>query len=83
MGIKKCNYHPSWEVGHSWLQEHKSEILETVHAWSRKWRMVINCNRNKSEVIAFATAENDRNLVPKPFKIGDNEIKIFSKTTVL
>ena len=35
-----------------------SEILETVHAWSRKWRMVINCNRNKSEVIAFATAES-------------------------
>ena len=32
-----------------------NEILETVHKWSRKWRMVINCNRNKSEVIAFAT----------------------------
>ena len=52
-----------------------NEILETVHQWSRKWRMVINCNRNKSEVIAFATAENDRSLVPKTFKIGDKEIQ--------
>ena len=58
-----------------------SEILETVHAWSRKWRMVINCNRNKSEVIAFTTAENDRNLVPKTIKIGDKEIKRVSKTS--
>ena len=60
-----------------------NEILEAVHAWSRKWRMVINCNRNKSEVIAFATAENDRNLVPKTFKIGEKEIQRVSKTTVL
>ena len=60
-----------------------NEILETVHQWSRKWRMVINCNRNKSEVIAFATAENDRSLVPKTFKIGDKEIHRVSKTKVL
>ena len=60
-----------------------NEILEAVHTWSRKWRMVINCNRNKSEVIAFATAENDRSLVPKTFKIGEKEIQRVSKTTVL
>ena len=59
------------------------EILETVHKWSQKWRMVINCNRNKSEVIAFATAENNRDLVPKTFKIGDKEIHRVSKTKVL
>ena len=60
-----------------------NEILETVHKWSNKWRMVINCNRNKSEVIAFSTAENDSSLVPKTFKIGNKEIHRVSKTKVL
>ena len=58
-------------------------ILDTVHEWSRKWRMVINCNRNKSEVIAFSTAENNRDLVPKTFKIGNKEIQRVAQTKVL
>ena len=59
------------------------EILTAVHRWSYKWRMVINCNPNKSEVVCFGTAEKNPDLVPKTFKIGDKEVKRVPHTKVL
>lgn len=58
-------------------------ILTHVTAWTRKWRMKINCDRNKTEVICFNTAERNKELVPKSFKIGDSEIYLVNKTKVL
>ena len=49
-------------------------ILNTVSAWSKKWRMMINCQPDKTEVIAFNTAEKDQALVPSSFKLGENKI---------
>ena len=59
------------------------KVLTVVNNWCSKWRMVINCSPNKTEVICFNTAENNKNLVPKTFKLGNKEIKLVSKTTVL
>ena len=59
------------------------EILLAIHKWAYRWRMVINCDKNKSEVIAFSTAENNPQLVPETFKLGTKDIHKVSKTKVL
>jgi len=60
-----------------------NEICQSLHAWSCKWRMVINCNPNKTEVMCFNTAEGDRSLLPQEFYIGDQEIRLVEETKVL
>ena len=57
--------------------------LRIVHNWSRKWRMAINCQQDKTEVVCFSTAEEDRSLIPTTFKLGDASISLVSKTKVL
>ena len=58
-------------------------VLDSLDEWAKKWRMVINCQPNKTEVVCFGTAENDRTLVPTEFKLGDNKIKLVQQTKVL
>ena len=58
-------------------------ILVCLQTWSKRWRMNINCNRNKTEVICFNTVENNRELIPTSFKLGENEIYRVNKTKVL
>ena len=58
-------------------------VLEKLHIWTQKWRMKVNCNKNKTEIICFNVAENDRTLIPGNFKLGDNTIERVAETTVL
>lgn len=58
-------------------------ILEAVDRWAKKWRMGINCLPNKTEVIVFGTAENNRALIPQEFILGDKKIKLVRSTKVL
>ena len=58
-------------------------VINCVHIWSQKWRMKINCDRNKTEIICFHTAEGNRDLIPKTFKVGDEEIHRVAETKVL
>ena len=60
-----------------------SIILKTVDAWAKKWRMIINCQPDKTEVIAFYTAEQDPNLIPTTFKLGENTINRVHHTKAL
>ena len=32
-------------------------VLQAIESWVKKWRMCINCKPDKTEVIAFSTAE--------------------------
>ena len=57
--------------------------LDKINEWAKKWRMVINCQPDKTEVICFSTAENDRNLIPVTFKLGESDIQLVHKTKVL
>ena len=57
--------------------------LDEINEWARKWRMVINCQPDKTEVICFSTAENDRKLIPNTFKLGESDIQLVHKTKVL
>ena len=59
------------------------ELLLCITEWKRKWRLKINCQKNKTEVINFNTAEKDDNLVPTTFKLDNEEIHVVEKTKVL
>ena len=59
------------------------KVLEALDTWATKWRMKINCLPNKTEVMCFGTAENDRSLIPAEYKLGSQEIKLVKNTKVL
>ena len=50
---------------------------------TRRWRMIVNCAEEKTEIICFGTAENDASLVPDTFKLGNSSIRFVEKTKVL
>ena len=58
-------------------------VLESLDQWAKKWRMVINCQPNKTEVICFGTAENNKTLIPAEFSLGNEKIKLVTHTKVL
>ena len=58
-------------------------VLTSLNKWTLKWRMVVNCDPNKTEVICFNTAENNREQIPPQFKLGDKHINTVSQTKVL
>ena len=62
------------------------ELLHTVTAslyeWSRRWRMIINCDPNKTEYICFGSDDSDT-LIPNSVSIGRKEVKRVEKTKVL
>ena len=59
------------------------KVLDAVNKWAKKWRMVINCQPDKTEVMCYGTAEKDKNLIPQEFDLGDQKIKLVSHTKVL
>ena len=58
-------------------------VLGCLHSWTRKWRMKVNTDRNKTEVICFHTSENDKSLIPQSFLLGNKEIFKVTETKVL
>ena len=60
-----------------------NHVLKSLNEWSRKWRLKINCDKDKTEVICFNCAEGDSSMIPNVFKLGDKEIKRVSQTKVL
>ena len=60
-----------------------NHVLECLQAWTRKWRMKVNCDKNKTEIICFNTAERNPNLIPQSFQLGEKVINRVSETKVL
>ena len=58
------------------------EVMESLKVWSSRWRMVINCQKNKTEYICFGTAEKNTNI-PQTMKLGNKEINKVPETKVL
>lgn len=58
-------------------------VCDSLHKWSSTWRMIINCEPSKTELICFGTAENDPTLIPTTFMLGKNELRFVEKTKVL
>ena len=63
--------------------ENMDLVVKSVENWVRKNRMIINCQPDKTEMICFSTAENDKTLVPTTFQICGNEIKLVKHTKAL
>ena len=59
------------------------EVLRSLELWTKKWRMVINCLPNKTEMMCFGKAEGKNAIVPTSFKLGNDEIKLVTHTKVL
>ena len=55
--------------------------LGAINEWTAKWRMVINCDINKTEVICFNCT--DKENLPTSFKIGNKSIALVDSTKVL
>ena len=45
--------------------------------------MIINCEKDKTELICFGTAEKRPDLVPETFQLGNSSIQFVDKTVVL
>ena len=58
-------------------------VVSSIQSWTKKWRMKVNCNRNKTEYICFNTAEDNKDLIPKSYQVGENEIYLVDRTKVL
>ena len=58
-------------------------VLERLQAWTKKWRMKINCDKNKTEVLCFNTVEGNKDIIPTQFKFGDKVIHRVTETKVL
>jgi exonuclease III len=62
---------------------HLNYVLECLDNWSKRWRLNINCDKNKTELICFNSAEGDRETIPNTFKLGNKEIHKVTETKVL
>ena len=58
-------------------------VIQSVEKWVSKNRMIINCQPDKTEVICFSTAENDKSLIPQMFKICGESIQLVKQTKAL
>ena len=58
------------------------EVLKDLNDWCKKWRMVINCNKDKTEYVCFGVARTD-DKIPNNLKIGDKTVQKVEKTKVL
>ena len=63
--------------------EKMKQVLQIIDKWTRKWRMVINCQPDKTEFIGFSTAERNTDLIPESLLLGEKSIKRVKHTKVL
>jgi hypothetical protein len=56
-------------------------VLGSITEWTSKWRMVVNCDVNKTEYICFYT--NTPELVPTSFALGNKNIYLTDHSKVL
>ena len=55
------------------------KILNRVNYWTCKWRMVVNCQKNKTEVICLYSEDK----MPDSFDLGNKKISLTEKSKVL
>ena len=57
--------------------------IKSVEKWVSMNRMIINCQPDKTEVVCFSTAENNKALVPNSFQLCGKDIKLVKHTKAL
>ncbi len=56
-------------------------VLGAIADWTSQWRMVVNCDKNKTELICFYT--NTPHLLPSSFTLGKNSVLVTDHSKVL
>ena len=67
--------------------EHCHTVMQTICDsllnWCRQWRLLINCDKNKTEVLIIQGQKANPIRNPPMIKIGDKEIQYVEKSRVL
>ena len=58
-------------------------VANDMNAWTRKWRLNINCQPNKTEYICFGTPDGNAQDIPAAVQLGNSEIKKVAQSKVL
>ena len=58
-------------------------VCDSLNIWCNTWRIIINCDPGKTELICFSTAENDTSLLPDSVMIGSSRVLFVNQTKVL
>ena len=56
-------------------------VMEAIDLWTKGWRMVINCQKDKTEFIHISPAAKQQPL--NPIHLGSNSIQFTSATKLL
>ena len=59
-----------------------TKVTQALEDWTRSWRMVINCDPNKTEFICFNKAQKDIEI-PESIMLTGKEVKQVEQTKVL
>ena len=59
-----------------------NRVTESLAQWTHTWRMIINCNPNKTEFVCFGKAEKEAEI-PDYIMIAGKEVKRVKQTKVL
>ena len=59
-------------------------VLTSLDNWCKKWRLVMNCKKDKTEIVVFNGKEStDNGSTPQNFAIGNKTVCIVKKSKVL
>ena len=57
-------------------------VMNAINVWAKRWKMVINCQKDKTELIHFSPAAKQQQPL-NPIPLGSNSIQFTSATNVL
>ena len=59
-------------------------VLDYIHDWCRKWRLAVNCDRNKTEIVIITPkGSSDHSTPPLQLKLGNKDIAYAKNSKVL
>lgn len=59
------------------------QVMKSLDNWTRKWRMVVNCQPDKTEYICFGISDKNSQAMPNSVPLGNKVIKRVTQTKVL
>ena len=66
------------------VQKNMQILCHYITDWCLKWRLVVNCNRNKTEIIILSPIHNHKDAEDLPkVKIGSTDLEYVEKSKVL
>eukprot|EP00116_Pleurobrachia_bachei_P004525 sb/3464787/ len=61
-----------------------AKVLDYIHNWCRKWRLAVNCDRNKTEIVIIRPrGSSDDGASPQQLKLGNKVVSFAKNSKVL